>query len=186
MARHIAAANTPIFGSSWILPAELYWRPTPHDAFALLQKARLIKNQAQRPDRPASPARRSRTMSRNASASHRPRPQDRSLAPGAPIARRFLRFLHPAGLARPSAKKPVQEKNLLDAATRSCVNKGRIRDPSHPAATMPKAQAVVSIDAPKLSMISESAVTAWIQRSIKVATVMLGWERLRRRSSASD
>src|SRR5580693_4621195 len=82
----------------------------PHAArrFALLQKARLIKNQhcvrigqglqrvvtnniAQRIGVPPSTS------------------QNRLLAPGAPIARRFRS--HPAGLALLSAKEPVQKRS---------------------------------------------------------------------------
>src|ERR1700730_10456075 len=107
-------------------------------------------------------------MSRNASASHRPRPRIACWrqGPGSPAASaRIQPVLRRSSPSKPSRNKPA------DAATRSCVNSNRIRaftsrnDDAH-------ASNVASIDAPDIHDLPNHGGPS-IQRSTKQATVML-------------
>jgi hypothetical protein len=131
-----------------ILPAEpVYCRPTPHDVRPCL------RNPVSSTTRTASSAAKcsttySRTTSRKASASHRP-PPNRACCrqgPGSPAASARI---HP--VLRGSLPSSTSKKSPADAATRSCVNKGR-RRPFTSRSEHAQSSSVSSTDAPPLIM----------------------------------
>ena len=95
----------------------------PARCLALLQKAGLIDHQNRVLVASVSSAY-SRTISRNASASHRPRPKIACCrhGPGSPAASARI---HP--VLRGSSPNSPSRNCPAEAATRSCVNNGRIR-----------------------------------------------------------
>lgn len=118
----------------------------------------------------------SRTMSRNESASHRPRPRIACCRHGhrSPAASaRIQPVLRRSSLSKPSRKA------FAEAATRSCVNNGRIRAFTS-RSDFVQNSSVASIDAPKihdlrLMVTHRFRVQGVLQ--IKNATVMLRFRR---------
>src|SRR3954451_19413157 len=110
---------------------------------ALLQKTGLVNHQNGVIRRRCSSAY-SRTISRNASASQRPRPRIACCrqGPGSPAASARIQPV----LRRSSPRSPSRNRPA-DAATRSCVNKGRIRAFTS-RSDAPHSSSVSSIDTP--------------------------------------
>src|ERR1700741_1129807 len=109
-------------------------------------------------------------MSRNASASHRPRPRMACWrhGPGSPAASARI---HPV-LRRSSPNTPSRN-NPGDAAPRSCLNSGLIRAFTSRSDDA-QSSSVVSIEAPAIHDLPNHGYP-WIQRSRRFATVMLGY-----------
>src|SRR3954469_17545421 len=137
------AANTPIW-QLVILPAEpVYCRPTPHEALPCFKKL-VSSTTSTAPSSARCSMTYSRTVSRSASASQRPRPRIACCRKGSGSPAASAR-IHP--VLRRSAPSSPSRNRPADAATRSCVNSGRIRSFTS-RSDAAQSSSVSSIDAP--------------------------------------